>query len=51
MASRIIPFGSTTSAMEMREDYLLEKMNKAVKTLGALEKENASCKVSLAAGR
>ena len=37
--------------MDMREDYLLEKMNKAVKTLGALEKENASCKVSLAAGR
>jgi hypothetical protein len=47
VASRMMPFSNTTSATELREEYLLEKMGKAVRTLTALEKENVACKANL----
>jgi hypothetical protein len=39
------------SATELRQEYLLEKMDKAVRTLTKLEKENTQCKAKLATGK
>ena len=39
------------SATGLRQEYLLEKMDKAVRTLTKLEKENTLCKAKLATGK
>lgn len=49
--TKVNPFAGKLGATELRSEYLLEKMDKAVRTLTTLEKENAECKARLAAGK
>jgi len=51
ITAKVIPFAGKLSATELRSEYLLEKMDKAVRTLTKLEKENVQCKAKLAAGK
>jgi hypothetical protein len=51
LTAKVNSFAGIQSATELRTEYLLDKMDKAVRTLTKLEKENVQCKAKLATGK